>query len=414
MTQPQIEIIPLRPAVRTDAPVTLDVLLRITPPTSDRPLTRPPLNLALVLDRSGSMSAEKKLTYAKEAAIGVIEQLLPTDRVSVIIFDDEVTNLVPSTLATDKNQIISLIRSVAPGGSTALHGGWKAGVDQVRRHLIPGGLNRVLLLSDGLANVGITEPDAIAGDVHSATREGITTSTLGVGLDYNEDLMEAMARSGDGNYYFIESPTQLPTIFATELHGLMATVGQRVSLGIEPAAGVVVADVLNDFDPLPTGRWKLPNLVHGMPITVVVRLNVPASSGEVSIAQFRLAWTAPGSEVRQVLLSELRLPAVDLASWNALVPVATVQEQVGFLLIARAKKQAALDLARGDRAATMDHMIDAQMILKSMPLSPDALMEAAALDEIAADLSRGEETLFQKKAKYQGHQRRSSKPYDPS
>src|SRR5262249_50657397 len=153
--------------------------------------------------------------------------------------------------------------------------GWKTGALQVLEHRREGGLNRVLLLSDGLANVGLTDPNAIASEVQGMATRGVSTSTLGVGDDYNEDLMEAMARGGQGNYYFIDDPVQLTDIFQTELHDLMALCGWKVSLGVEPAGDVRVAEVLNDFDKVPTGRWKIPNLIVGMPVTAVVRLTVP-------------------------------------------------------------------------------------------------------------------------------------------
>src|SRR5262249_46226237 len=157
------------------------------------------------------------------AAVYAVQQLLPDDRVSITVFDDRVQAIVPNTSAEDKGAIVKLVQGVRPGNSTNLHGGWKEGGAQVGQHLLAGGLNRLLLLSDGLANVGETDPDAIATAVNRLAREGVSTTTLGVGDDYNEDLLEAMARSGDGSYYYIESPQQLPDIFQSELKGLMAT-----------------------------------------------------------------------------------------------------------------------------------------------------------------------------------------------
>jgi Ca-activated chloride channel family protein len=186
----------------------LDVLVRIVPPQIESRGERPQLNLGLVIDRSGSMSGAK-LRAARQAAIYAVEQLLPQDRISVTVFDNTVQTIVPSTLATDKSSIISRIQRIDTGGTTALYDGWYQGGIQVSQHLDPRGLNRVLLVTDGLANVGETNPDRIAGDVHGLAKRGVSTTTMGVGNDYQEDLLEAMANSGDGNYHFIEGRATL-------------------------------------------------------------------------------------------------------------------------------------------------------------------------------------------------------------
>lgn len=146
---------------------------------------------------------------------------------------------------------------------------------QVSHHLNSEQLNRVILLSDGLANAGETNPDVICSNVHGLMKHGVSTSTMGIGNDFNEDLIEAMAKSGDGNYYYIESPDSLPTIFQAELQGIMATMGSKVSLGIEPSRNIEVLDVFNDLSKTMYGRYKLPNLIMGNEIDVVVRLKIP-------------------------------------------------------------------------------------------------------------------------------------------
>jgi len=408
MKQPEIEIIPIRGAVRSDAPVTLEVLLRITPPAPEVQVQRPALNLGLVLDRSGSMGSQNKIGFAREAAIYAVQQLLPTDRVSVTIFDDKVETIVPSTLGENKGRIVEVIQRVEPGGSTALYGGWQEGARQVGQHLLPASLNRVLLLSDGLANVGETNPDTIATDVNRLAREGVSTTTMGVGDDYNEDLMEAMARSGDGNYYYIESPKQLADLFQSELKGLMATFGNTVSLGIEPQEGVVLADVLNDLDRLPSGRLKLPNLVSGMPIIVVIRLNVPPAREERELCRFRLAWNAPKQPERRKMGVSLRLPSVDAATWEALAPALEVRERASLLLMARYKKQATLCLEREDLDGAVHALQEAKQVLASAPDTLQTRREAQALAEIEEHLTSGAWKKFLKHAKYQAHQRRRS------
>lgn len=322
MSQPKIELIPLRPAVRSDAPVTLDVLLKITPPESERRLQRPVLNLGLVLDRSGSMAADNKLDFARQAAIFAIRQLLPSDRVSLTIFDNNVETLVPNVVAEDKGRIVELIQGIEAGGSTALFAGWKDGSEQVKGNLLADGLNRVILLSDGLANVGESNADVIATAVHRLTSDGVSTTTLGLGDDYNEELLEAIADAGDGNYEYIESPSQLPGIFEKELKELTSLFGIGVSLGIEPREGVTVADVLNDLNKLPNGHLKLSNLVAGCPTNVVVRLNVLPKAKAGELCRFQLTWKAPKVNGQQTAWAGLSLPAINEIIRNEVVAAA--------------------------------------------------------------------------------------------
>jgi Ca-activated chloride channel family protein len=411
MQAPRIEMIPLKSAVCSDAPITLDVLVRIIPPLPEVHFLRPPINLALVLDHSGSMAAGRKMEFARDAASYAVQQLLPTDRVGVTIFDDTVQTIVPNAPALDKPGIIRRIAAVQPNGSTALHDGWKEGGRQVSQHRLAGGLNRVLLLSDGLANVGLTDPGAIAAEVGSLAEGGVSTTTMGVGVDYNEDLMEAMARSGDGNYYFIESPRQLADIYQTELQGLMATLGQKLSLGVEPQQGVQVIEVLNDFDTTRAGRLMLPNLIVGMPIGVLVRLGVPPQRSGSELGQFRLAWDDPRRAGRQTLRAAPDpLPAVSKARWDALPADPVVQEHVALLRAARAKQDAALALKRGDMGTTKAMVAQSRLLASSVMSSPETEKELEDIARIEDSLERGDVGKFNKLAKFQSWLRGRGRP----
>lgn len=413
MSQPKIEILPLRPAVRSDAPTTLDVLLRVTPPQVEASGTRPALNLGLVIDRSGSMAGLNKIDYAREAAAFAVRELAPTDRVSLTVFDDRIDTLAPNAPAADRARLLRLIEQVCPRGSTALHGGWAEGAKQVGDNLVPGGLNRVLLLSDGLANVGESRPDAIANDVHTRSSAGVGTTTLGLGSDYNEDLLEAMARSGDGNYYFVESPAQLPAIFRAELHGLTATAGTDVVLAVEPGPGVAVADVLNDLDKTPDGRLKLPNLVSGFPVLVVVRLAVPPAAGEQRVAAFRLEWAAPNESGRSSATVGLTLPAVAGPAWDALAPDLEVQERAVLLAVARQKKAATRFLEQENVAEARRSLAEARALLATIPQTAEVGNEIQAVAEIDAQIERGDYIGSVKRGKFEAYARRHSKPYRP-
>jgi Ca-activated chloride channel family protein len=369
-------------------------------------LNRPALNLGFVMDRSGSMGSQKKIEFVRQAVVYAVQQLQMSDRISVTIFDDQVETLIPSTPVVEKSNIIRSIESIQPRGSTALHAGWLEGGVQVSQHLNPEHINRVILLSDGLANVGETNPDVIASDVHGLARRGVSTSTMGVGNDYSEDLLEAIARSGDGNYYYIESPQQLPDIFQTELQGLMATVGHTVSLGIEPQVGVEVVDMFNDLDQNSYGRYQLPNLVIGNSIEVVLRLKVPAMSQGTSLCFFRLAWDDPNQKQRQVQRVILQLPVVPFAQLEEFPLNPEVQQQVARLMAARAKAEAVRSLDQGDFAAAGASLQAARVHMMAAPATPVMAMELKALTDLDVDLAAGDVKRARKRASYQNYQAR--------
>lgn len=379
MKTPQIELIPLQAAVSSQSSTVLEVLVRILPAEVTIDFQRPTLNLGLVIDRSGSMASSRKIDYARQAASYAVQQLLATDRVSVTIFDDEIETIVPSQLAANKADIIRKIDSLEPRNTTNLHEGWVEGGQQVRKHLNPEWLNRVILLSDGLANQGQTNPDLIATDVQNLARQGISTSTMGLGDDFNEDLMEAMANSGDGNYYYIESPKQLPDIFQTELQGLMATTGNTVSLGIEPQAGVEVKEVLNNLETNSKGRFKLPNLVAGNPIEVVVRLEVPPMEGETILCYFRLAWNDPKQSDRQKMRVALQLPVATDAKLAELPANSEVLQVAMQLQMANAKQEIVQHIDAGDYAAAKETLRSAK---EQLVASPQLDMLEQELDEV--------------------------------
>lgn len=411
MSDARVTVLPSRPAVRADGACTLDLLVTITPPAAAPAAGRPTLNLGLVLDHSGSMGEARKLVFARQAAVFAVRELAEGDRVSVTIFDDRVETIVPSGVP-DKARVAGLIEAVTPRGSTALFGGWSEGAAEVKGGLVAGGLNRVLLLSDGLANVGESRPDVIATEVHKAAGAGVSTSTIGLGADYNEDLLEAMARSGDGNYYYVESPAQLPALFAAELRGLSATVGTDATFAVESAPGVVFCEVLNELDTTPDGRYRLPNLISGMPVGVVVRVTVPGGEGEVPVARFRVEWTPAHGDGKRVAIAGLTLPAVPSAVWDALPENAEVKEQAVLLLAARAKKAATRASEAGDRAGSAAYLQEARDVTSSVPLSALTGAELAALDQLDA-LLVDDESKFRKQAKYESHRRHHSKPYRP-
>jgi Ca-activated chloride channel family protein len=213
------------------------IKVALAAPLVPREGERPPVNLALVLDRSGSMSG-MKLENAREAAIEALHRLGLQDRFSLVIYDDEVETLVPAGPVRSIEAIEARIRGIRSGGNTALFGAVSQGAAEVRKHGESPFVHRVILLSDGLANVGPSSPDDLARLGAALLKEGISVTTVGVGTDFNEDLMSRLAERSDGNHYFVESSRDLSRIFAAELGDVLSVVARRVIIDIECPEGV--------------------------------------------------------------------------------------------------------------------------------------------------------------------------------
>jgi len=204
---------------------------------------RPPINLAIVLDRSGSMQGEK-LAEAKKAAILALEFLGPDDIISVVTYDHNVDVLVPATKVADPEDTASRIRRIDAGGNTALFAGVSKGAAELRKFLDAKLVNRVILLSDGLANVGPSTPMDLGILGAGLAKEGIAVTTIGLGLDYNETLMTRLAEQSDGNHFFAEAASDLKRVYRTELGELTSVIAQAVDVEIDFPEGVKPLRVL--------------------------------------------------------------------------------------------------------------------------------------------------------------------------
>ena len=208
-----------------------------------RPPHRPPLNLALVLDRSSSMGAEMKFSHAVAAARAVIENLTDRDSISLVAFNERSLVLSPAGRVVNKPFLFQRLNEVSPDGITDLSAGLLEGIAQISSQNAEGQVKHVLLLTDGQANTGVTDPAALRKIAENAHAKGIGVSTLGCGTDFNEKLLTDLATAGGGRYTYVKSSEQLPAAFREELRGLLEVVAQNVRLEVTVKRGGAISKV---------------------------------------------------------------------------------------------------------------------------------------------------------------------------
>ena len=193
-----------------------------------------PLNLVLVIDRSGSMSGDR-IAIVKKSLLSLIERLRPTDRVAIVGFSDEACVELGACHKTRQTEIRNAINRIEAGGSTNLYAGLMLGYEQARQHFDQGRTNRVILLTDGIANVGTTDAEEISTHSRVFNQQGISLSTIGLGQDLNQELLRELADAGHGLIHFVSDAEDIEKSFVKELDSLLSPAARKVRLTIESA-----------------------------------------------------------------------------------------------------------------------------------------------------------------------------------
>jgi Ca-activated chloride channel homolog len=350
----------------------LDVVVKVAASPNRSQPERPPVHVALVIDRSGSMSGPK-VTMAKQAALAVLDGLAEQDTAAVVVFDDRIDIVQAETPVTAlvKAHVAAELAGIDARGSTALHEGWLVGCqaiaadsDEPLGEARTNGVRRCFLLTDGLANVGLSQPEAVA-QAASQVREAahVSTSTFGIGTDYNEELLGPMALSGGGEFYHLRTPQEIATTFVRELEQLLGTLARNAHLEIEATAGVEVA--LVSAYPwragAPTsagaGRWSVTvgDLLGGEERHAVLNLHFAAATAATRehTVRVRLTWAdEAGNHETDWERCTFRYAESD-AAYEAEIRDETVLHFAAQHLSDRAQREAISARKRGDLESAM-------------------------------------------------------------
>lgn len=352
--------------------------------SGDRPLRRAPINLALVLDRSGSMDGAP-LAAAKEAATRFAGHLAGGDRLTVLAFDETVDTVYGPAPGGDPS-VEAAIAEIRSAGSTNLSGGWLLARRLVQYGKVEG-VNRVVLLTDGQANVGLVEPAQLLGLAQGGAERGVSTTCVGFGEHFNEDLLEAMARAGRGNYWYVEQHDQMAEIFSGEIEGLVALAAQNVEIEVrltDPRVAGVSFLQSYRVEITATGGWRvrLDDLYATSPkaLGLVLHVEDVGEIGKVQLAEVTVEAdlvTETGIEHRTTVMPIL----ANLDGEDHVEP--TVEQTFIRFQVAKAREEAVRRADRGDFDGAASSLAEARIALEACPITPEVREEIGDLDEQA-------------------------------
>jgi len=380
-----LEVLPNFPLVYSGSlPSKLDLLIRLRGEEAGQ-AKRPPLDVAVILDRSGSMSGDKLLAV-KQAALDLLKEIQPEDRISLVSYSDEVTVHTERLLA-DAAGVTTIRQQLLPieaTGGTALGPAMLHSLEILENAKRPEEvLAHVLLLSDGQANVGESDPKVLGLRASDGFGKGVSISTLGVGLDYNEDLMTKLADQGGGRYHFIEDSKAIPQVLADEMTGLVATIATGMTLEMRPSEGVKV-DTIFGYPTTSEGslsRARIGSLGAGQSRDIILRVDLPKASGDsISLGVLALDFadlTSKGERSHAELALTVKLSPDESAVLAAENTEVTVRV---------AEVESAAQLEAATRAVATGKYDDARLLLEKDIARLQMLKSKADTDELAAQV----------------------------
>jgi Ca-activated chloride channel family protein len=410
-----LQLKPDREILLKGEPQEVIVKIDLAAMTERRTVKRTPLNLAVVLDRSGSMTGAK-LEKARQAATQLVDRLHHDDVFSLVTYSDRATVLVSAERVKDREALKRRIQNIEAGGSTALYSGVETGAEQIEEYLTAKRINRVMLLSDGLANVGPSSTRELRRLGHELARKGIAVTTIGVGDDYNEDLMAGLAEASDANYYYVKDTEKLPEIFAKELGELLTISAREVRIEITCPDGVEPLGLLGRSEAFADQKAvvKLSHLTAGQNRFLFLRCLVRKPQPEIARVQVKYADEIRGNE--QVANGNLRIRFTDDRALAARsVNTAIVAEKELFVTALR-KDEALADADAGnyrqaaDKLKSQAAVLDANYQYAPAAVQVQIRTESENLRKRSEELEKGKyDSSTRKTMQSESYQMRNSK-----
>ncbi len=376
----------------------LDVVLQLNPaPLAPANIQRQPVAIAVVIDRSGSM-AGLKLQAACKAAQQLANQLTADDLLSVISFDHQVQMVVPLGAPSELTSLS--INQIRAGGQTALFDGWRLGMEALlEAKEINGHQKRILLLTDGQANVGLRRCSEIAPLVGQAAENGISTSCIGLGDGYEERLLTAMAEAGSGNLVHLTSPQQLEAIFRAELEGLNLTIGRNLQMRVQLAQGVKLKQIYNLIEPSLNGWISLGSIQLGLTPSLAIQLvidpTMQTKQDLYDLLTVEAKWINMENNIEN-MRAVLRLPVIENQWWDHQPRDPDVNREVLLQKAAQQRRQAMEGIDQGDILSSSNSIKTALYSLAKEQNTPEIERERQLLDELLELISTDKHSLARK------------------
>ena len=278
-----------------------------------------PLNLVLVIDKSGSMAEDDKMSRVKESLRTLVGKLRPDDIVSIVVFDSEAEVLCPAARIGDGERLRRAIDRIEPDGSTNLHGGLMLGYREAQKNFRKDATNRVILLTDGIANVGTVDPTRIAAESSEFNGQGLDLSTIGVGMNLNNDLLRTLARSGRGLYHFVADYQDIEKVFVNEVQSLISQVARKVEVNVDYDSNLQVEKIYGYAPRMRANGFSvsMDNMNNGLTQVIMTRFRAknpakPLSSVKVRLSYFDVQGKRTVEEVQEVKLVPAERSASEL------------------------------------------------------------------------------------------------------